>query len=73
MTIWAYLIIGVLEMIRFWMMDISSTNPCTIKHRIILSVLSLVAWPLEYLLMVILAIWCRIKPEHRLLIDIVEK
>ena len=73
MTIWAYLIVGLLYAISFWMIDSVTTNPEKLGIRIVWSVLFWLLWPLNTVAIACIAIWCRKKPEHRVKVDFVEK
>lgn len=72
MTLLWYFIIGALFAIGEVAVLISLNDGPKIKGAIAYAIGYLVAWPIIPIIAVIIAVWCRIKPEHRIVIDFVK-
>ena len=73
MTILVYFLIGLFFALAFAAVGVNLTDRPSWRDMAVLTVIIAVAWPLYLLCAICFGVWCRIKPEHRIKLDIVWK
>ena len=73
MTILVYFLIGFFFALACAAVGVNLTDRPSWRVVAVLTAIIAVAWPLYLLYAICFGVWCRIKPEHRIQLDIVEK